>query len=62
MDHFDAGGVFDTSLPLDPLREFLSHHVVEMGPGPVRVQAALEVAVYVSIMTPLKVPGRGSVT
>lgn len=57
MQHFDSGGVLDTSLSLDPLKELLSHHLVEMGPAPVRVQAALEVAVYASIMTPLATRG-----
>lgn len=52
MAHFDAGGVLDTSLPLTPLREMLGHSVVEMGPAAVRVQAALEVAVYTSVMSP----------
>lgn len=58
MQHFDSNGVLDTSLPLDPLKDLLSHGLVEAGPGPVRVQAALEVAVYATIMTPLQPTGQ----
>jgi hypothetical protein len=30
-----------------------SHPVIEMGPGPVRLQAAVEAVVFASAMTPL---------
>jgi hypothetical protein len=55
MSHFDDGGRCDTSLDLKPLHELLSHPLVEMGPAAVRVQAALEAAVYATAMTPLDV-------
>jgi hypothetical protein len=35
-----------------------SHPVVEMGPGTVRLQAAIEAVVYASTMTPLYIPSR----
>jgi hypothetical protein len=36
--------------------------MVEMGPGPVRVQAAVEAVVYASAMTPLHITSKHTYT